>query len=548
MIGTGDRIGRYTLGRRLGPNSGQGSVFLAADDRDFQVALKVPHQQSQRFARELDAARAVVSPYVARVWDFDLQSDPPFIAYEVVPGEPLDHVLNRRSLSVSELLSVFTDVARGLAAIHAVTTAAIPLLSHGDLSLDNIMVTDRNTAVLIDLGAARTGNDSSLSRDLFGKFGYFAPEQLLGGTGGPPGDMWQLGVCMVRATTLHMPFGTGPESTLRILEAAPNVADLPHEFANVVAKCLIKDPVSRPAASEAASLIAEAATLYEPPLMPECPAVVWEGHRTVQRVTALSFKLDGNGVVQRHGSIDDPPFPNYWRWSVMGPEVAVGDFVAVPSLSAGVFAPVGFRPLNRSEVTAPNNCHSCNMRLLDTTDTWRAVTIAKWASSINERLYCPNAGHCLEQDSTFWHKFIVTTRLNALGRAWRTLAELDIAPAHLLSFSYAQFAALSNGEKEPWLKFADQRQRFADQQNRSVGMLLLAFSSPPFPFLPELVATPRGAHIPGLQALLAGAFPYPRCTPELLPAAQTWWSERHTAVLDVAATLLTYTTPGPKGR
>ncbi len=342
MVGTGDRIGRYTLGRRLGPNSGQGSVFLAADDRDFQVALKVPHQQSQRFARELEAARAVVSPYVARVWDFDLQSDPPFIAYEVVPGEPLDHVLNRRSLSVPELLSVFTDVARGLAAIHAVTTAAIPMLSHADLSLDNIMVTDRNAAVIIDLGAARTGNDSSLSRDLFGKFGYFAPEQLLGGTGGPPGDMWQLGVCMVRATTLHMPFGTGPESTLRILEAAPNAADLPHEFANVVAKCLTKDPVSRPAASEAVSLIAEAATLYKPLLMPESP-YIWEGHRTGQRVTALSFKLDGNGVVQRHGSIDDPPLANYRQWSVMGPEVAVGDFVA-PSLSAGVFAPAGFRP------------------------------------------------------------------------------------------------------------------------------------------------------------------------------------------------------------
>ena len=106
---------------------GQGRVFLAADERGFQYALKIPHvDNTSRFQRELDAAREVQSSHVARVWDYDLSCDPPFIAYQVVPGERLDAALDKRELTPLDLVSIFRDVALGLVNIHRVRPVRYP--------------------------------------------------------------------------------------------------------------------------------------------------------------------------------------------------------------------------------------------------------------------------------------------------------------------------------------------------------------------------------------------------------------------------------------
>jgi eukaryotic-like serine/threonine-protein kinase len=243
----GDNVAGYRLGRKLGA-SGQGTVFLATDGRGHQFALKVPRLADSRFHRELNATLGVKSAHVAKVWDFDLTSDPPFIAYAVVPGDPLSVVLAQRELDVRSLAAIFRDVAGGLKDIHAVSTIDIPRLCHGDVSLENIMVTPRNGATLIDLGAERMGQGPTLSREVFGKLGYFAPEQLLAQHFGTPAEVWQFGVALAMAACGQWAFGTGPESLMKTLDDAPNLVGLPGEFEAVVFGCLTKDPVLRPKA------------------------------------------------------------------------------------------------------------------------------------------------------------------------------------------------------------------------------------------------------------------------------------------------------------
>ncbi len=100
------------------------------------------------------------------------------------------------------------------------TGDGIPRLSHGDLTCDNILLPKQGSAVIIDLGAARMGLESTVSRDLFGKLGYFAPEQLAAAdqvgdpfsglaVDGQAVDIFQFGVCLVRAATGQLPFGAG---------------------------------------------------------------------------------------------------------------------------------------------------------------------------------------------------------------------------------------------------------------------------------------------------------------------------------------------------
>ena len=95
------------------------------------------------------------------------------------------------------------------------------------MTLDNIMVTDRNAAVIIDFGAAKMGNDSSVSRELFGKLGYFSPEATAR-------SVWGVAIrhLAVRCRTGQGGYrtyaiGTGPESTRRVLDETPNLKGYP---------------------------------------------------------------------------------------------------------------------------------------------------------------------------------------------------------------------------------------------------------------------------------------------------------------------------------
>jgi len=248
MANVGDIVAGYRLGRKLGA-SGQGTVFLATDVRGYKFALKIHHGADPRFHSELKATLAVKSAHVAKVWDFDLTSDPPFIAYALVPGDPLHVVLAQRELDVRSLAAIFRDVAGGLKDIHAVSDIDIPQLCHGDVSLDNIMVTPRNDATLIDLGSARISQGSTPSCQVIAESGYFAPEQLLAQQVGTPADVWQLGVALAMAACGQWAFGTGPGSLVKTLNDPPSLVGLPGEFEEVVVGCLTKDPVLRPKAA-----------------------------------------------------------------------------------------------------------------------------------------------------------------------------------------------------------------------------------------------------------------------------------------------------------
>lgn len=544
MVRPGDRVGKYTLGRRLGGESGQGEVYLATDDRGIQFAVKVPKGEVRRFSRELDAARAVRSPHVARVWDFDLDCDPPVIAYDVVPGHPLDRVLSERQLTVVELLDVFSQVAQGLADIHAVSTETIPQLSHGDLSLDNIMVTDRNEAVVIDLGAARTGHGETLSRDLFGKYGYFAPEQLAEAAAGPEADIWQLGVCMVRATAGHMPFGNGPHSLLAVRDDPPNVIGLPGAFGDVVAACLSKDPAARPTASEIVELADVAAAMWRTAEQQFWVSVFEE--TTVRPVTAVSFHVLYRGVVQRRATIDISEGQRGHDTSPCRSDVAVGDPVLRPVeihawASLGDFySPDTFRPSVRELVAAPTLCPCCEHRLVPLEGNWRALSPWLMEGPSNEGVYCPDSAGCRQQHKALWREFVSETGLHADRDVWFPLCASGAWPAALVACGPDQFPSETGPIiLDRWSGYAHSRQRLAWEASLNSGVLLRAMGCPSFNSYDKGPA-PQGKRRehPGLLQLLDGAAPDPACDERAKWAMEQWWAERGEYVRDVALALV----------
>ncbi|MEZ4533455.1 MAG: protein kinase [Cyanobacteriota/Melainabacteria group bacterium] len=98
-----------------------GTVFLCQDPvMDNRVAIKMlsgdaSGQEMMRFQQEAKATARLNHPNIIKVLDFGESGGKAYLVMEYLEGESLESILARRDLSVDALLSIFCQVAGGLA-------------------------------------------------------------------------------------------------------------------------------------------------------------------------------------------------------------------------------------------------------------------------------------------------------------------------------------------------------------------------------------------------------------------------------------------------
>ena len=205
----GQRIGPWRLLSLLG-RGGMGVVWRAKRcDGAFerQVALKLPLQGpaparlAERFARERAILAALSHPNIARLYDAGVDAaGQPYMALELVEGEPIDVWADRHSLGIR------ARVALVLQALQAVRHAHQHLVVHRDLKPSNIQVAADGTVHLLDFGIARLLDDgqpgpvATPDRTEFGSAAmtptYAAPEQIERLPTSTAADVYSLGVVL----------------------------------------------------------------------------------------------------------------------------------------------------------------------------------------------------------------------------------------------------------------------------------------------------------------------------------------------------------------
>lgn len=220
-IGPGRRIGPYTIVREIG-RGGMGTVYLAerADGAyEQQVALKVVNagiltpELEQRFLRERQILARLDHPGIARLLHGGLTPQGhPYLAMQLVDGQPITAWANARALDVDARLRLFLDVC------DAVQYAHRRLVVHRDLKPSNIVVTAEGSARLLDFGIARLltgdGDDDASTRTglLLLTPEYAAPEQLRGEPATASTDVYALGVVLYELLAQRPPFEPGSGS------------------------------------------------------------------------------------------------------------------------------------------------------------------------------------------------------------------------------------------------------------------------------------------------------------------------------------------------
>jgi serine/threonine protein kinase/tetratricopeptide (TPR) repeat protein len=164
----GSRVGRYLLLEHLG-SGGMGLVFLAYDpELDRKVAIKVLRPDRRmgplrgaRLLREAQAMARLAHPNVVAIHDVGLWNEQVFVTMEYVPGSTLTTWLTTPR-SPAQIVAVFLDAGRGLAAAHAAG------LIHRDFKPDNVLVGQDGRARVMDFGLVRAyaDTDDALDHDL----------------------------------------------------------------------------------------------------------------------------------------------------------------------------------------------------------------------------------------------------------------------------------------------------------------------------------------------------------------------------------------------
>ncbi|MFG1685039.1 protein kinase [Nonomuraea sp. NPDC049269] len=249
-------IGPYRLLGRLG-EGGMGTVFLARAPTGRFVAVKVvkaefANQQgfADRFHSEVENARRVASFCTAQVLDNGNTGDGrPYMVTEYIGGTPLsDQIAKYGALDPGPLHGVALGVAAALAAIH------VAGLVHRDLKPANVILSLSGPRV-IDFGIARALDRETgftMSGELLGSPGWWAPEQVRGETVTPAADIFAWGCLIAYAGNGRHPFGRGDPITLatRVLNTPPDLGALPAPLDELVRRATDMEPAQRPTAQD----------------------------------------------------------------------------------------------------------------------------------------------------------------------------------------------------------------------------------------------------------------------------------------------------------
>jgi serine/threonine protein kinase/tetratricopeptide (TPR) repeat protein len=257
----GQTVSHYDILEKLG-EGGMGVVYKARDTKlNRVVALKFLPQRKEtsseegmRLLQEARAAARLNHPNIATVFEFDVVDSPKtgdthtFIAMEYVEGESLKTLIRRGVLTIPQVESIVTQLARALSVAHSKG------IVHRDLKPANILITNDGTAKILDFGVAKLLGETTFSKsgDIIGTVAYMSPEQLQGGTIDARCDIWALGVATFEMLTRRLPFkgehtpalmySITNQEPLNLKELRP---DVPDKLLTVCTRALQKNPDDR---------------------------------------------------------------------------------------------------------------------------------------------------------------------------------------------------------------------------------------------------------------------------------------------------------------
>ncbi|HEY3446611.1 MAG TPA: serine/threonine-protein kinase [Myxococcales bacterium] len=283
-------LGSYELLQLLGEGS-MGRVFLARHTRlGRKVAIKILRPEHtrdrsvvQRFLQEARTVNQINHENIVEVFDFveEPGGGEVWCVMELLQGSSLTAYMES-GVSVVRAADLLQQICSALQAAHTLGVV------HRDLKPDNIFVCNKNgrdhvkvldfgVAKLLRLITASPAKGGTMDGAIVGTPAYMSPEQAAGVEIDHRSDLFGLGIIAYEMLTGHTPFSGdnfGQLAVAIITKPTPKLPSttiggekIPSDLAEVVMKCLEKQPEKRPqSAGEIAAILSGlSAVEFEPP-------------------------------------------------------------------------------------------------------------------------------------------------------------------------------------------------------------------------------------------------------------------------------------------
>lgn len=253
----GSDFGRYQIVGELGKGS-MGLVYRAYDPHlGRPVALKVLRQDRItseafviRFLREGKAIGRLSHPNIVSIYDIGQGRGTIYLAMELIEGETLGQVMEKKRLGLKEIVLLAIQVAETLDYAHQKG------IVHRDVKPGNIILQSTRQIKIADFGIAHL-EDPSLPQqtqagEILGTPAYMSPEQFSSQPVDGRSDLFSLGIILYELTTGKRPFEGENLSAIfssvtleTPMEPARINPDIPLSLSRIIVKCLNKKPEER---------------------------------------------------------------------------------------------------------------------------------------------------------------------------------------------------------------------------------------------------------------------------------------------------------------
>jgi hypothetical protein len=329
---------------------GHGLVYRGHQpDLGRDVAVKLlsepapDERAAERWRREVTAmGRLSNHPNIVTILSEGLtDGGHPYLVMPFLPGGSLhDRIRADGPRPPAEVAEVGRRLALALAAAHAAGVV------HRDVKPANVMFSEYDEPQLGDFGIARLADAATTATgSIHATLEYAAPEVLSGLPATPASDVYGLGATLHAALRGASPFAGPADEPLasrvgRVVTQPPpdlRLAGVPPALADVVERCMAKDPSDRPGSAEevaallaAASLDADApgagaatAGLAPPAVAPADPAPSSPTALDATAVQVPATPVVGGPAVRPAAAPPGPPPPR--------PPAAAGQRTAAPA-------------------------------------------------------------------------------------------------------------------------------------------------------------------------------------------------------------------------
>jgi eukaryotic-like serine/threonine-protein kinase len=259
------QLAHYRIIEKLG-TGGMGEVFLAQDTKlERRVAIKVLPAKSlddlharKRLLREARAAATLDHPNICSIYEVNDTGDSPFIVMQYVEGKTLFTKLTAAPLTPEEVIEVGIQIAEALAEAHERGVI------HRDIKPQNVIITPRGQAKVLDFGLARIAQTAEVDAEaktetqltgegyIVGTVAYMSPEQLKAMPIDARSDLFSLGATLYECAT-GKPAFTGNskiEISSKVLQVEPRKPSqlnpgIPRSLEQIILRAMAKDAEAR---------------------------------------------------------------------------------------------------------------------------------------------------------------------------------------------------------------------------------------------------------------------------------------------------------------